>query len=339
MLEKQNLETKQKQIEQKKIAYDLYCSERSKRLLEYNKNATLLEDSWYTLLRSYHNNIAVLLSVAQNGLENSITERDALLTQIEIAKDRNTCISRATELHTIIDAYPHWIDWKTETETLRQTQLLVRELETRAGTKMDGIDVSTIKSTMEIVTYLTTTFDGYREWIYNERISPLIMQHVNSVLAMICEDRPLSLDGEWLEKIQTLSWFVRDGSSRPVIEKASGFQRFIVGMACRVAFHQIGFCRIQFDQLFLDEGFTSCDADNLEKVPDFLRRLLQMYDSIYLATHLDELKVCADSQIVIDRDGTGLSQIASGAVASVTIEPPKKKGRPSKKISVVKSDL
>jgi hypothetical protein len=226
--------------------------------------------------------------------------------------------------------------WKTETEKMRQMQLLVRELETRSGNKVEGVDISPIKSVMEVVTYLSTTFDGYREWIYNERIAPLIMNKVNSVLELICEDRPLRLEGEWLDKISTLSWFVRDGSSRPVIEKASGFQRFIVGMACRVAFHQIGFCRIQYDQMFMDEGFTSCDADNLEKVPDFLRSMLQLYDSIYLATHLDELKICADSQIVIDRDASGLSQIKSGT-ASASVEP-KKKGRPSKKVSVVRSE-
>jgi hypothetical protein len=64
-----------------------------------------------------------------------------------------------------------------------------------------------------------------------------------------------------------------------------------------------------------------------------------MYDSIYLATHLDELKICADSQIVIDRDASGLSQIKSGSVsASVVSVEPKKKGRPSKKVSVTRSE-
>jgi len=74
--------------------------------------------------------------------------------------------------------------------------------------------------------------------------------------------------------------------------------------------------------------------------------LLQMYDSIYLATHLDELKICADSQIVIDRDLSGLSQIRSAtttsastaSTASASSPEPKKKGRPSKKVSVTKSD-
>jgi hypothetical protein len=234
-----------------------------------------------------------------------------------------------------MDAYPHWMAWKTEMEKLRSSQLLSRELETRCGNKVDGVDSSGIRSVMEVVSYLSDVFDGYREWLYKEHIAPLIMTNVNRVLSMICEERPLQLEGEWLDKIQTLSWFVRDGSSRPVIEKASGFQRFIVGMACRVAFHQIGFCRIQYDQLFMDEGFTSCDSDNLERVPDFLRGLLRMYDSIYLATHLDELKICSDAQIIIDRDALGLSQIKSAGIEVASVIEPKKKGRPSKKSVMV----
>jgi hypothetical protein len=66
-----------------------------------------------------------------------------------------------------------------------------------------------------------------------------------------------------------------------------------------------------------------------------------MYDSIYLATHLDELKICADSQIIIDRDLSGLSQIRSAttsASTASTASESKKKGRPTKKVSVTKSD-
>lgn len=344
--EKQDFELKLLQMNQKKTEYTLYCSEKDRRSAEYALRSSQLDYLWYSQLSLYHCNIGKLLFTIQTLQVNMTKQSGKILMQIEDAKRATLMHKKASELRSVMDAYPHWTAWKTENEKMRQTQLLVRELETRCGNKVEGVDLSGIKSVMEVVAYLSDTFDGYREWLYKEHISPLIEKNVNSVLEMICDGRPLRLEGEWLDKISTLSWFVRDGSSRPVIEKASGFQRFIVGMACRVAFHQIGFCRIQYDQLFLDEGFTSCDSDNLERVPDFLRSLLQMYDSIYLATHLDELKICADSQIVIDRDLSGLSQIrsstastastASAIVASAS--EPKKKGRPTKKVSVTKSD-
>ena len=341
--EKKDFELKLLQMNQKKTEYTLYCSEKDRRSSEYALRSSQLDYLWYSQLSLYHCHIGSLLFTVQALQDNMTDKRKSILIQIEDANRATLMHKKASELRSVMDAYPHWTAWKTENEKMRQTQLLVRELETRCGNKVEGVDLSGIKSVMEVVAYLSDTFDGYREWLYKEHISPLIEKNVNSVLEMICEERPLRLEGEWLDKISTLSWFVRDGSSRPVIEKASGFQRFIVGMACRVAFHQIGFCRIQYDQLFLDEGFTSCDSDNLEKVPDFLRSLLQMYDSIYLATHLDELKICADSQIVIDRDLSGLSQIRSttstaSSASSVIVSEPKKKGRPTKKVSVTKSD-
>ena len=339
--EKQDFEQKLLQMNQKKTEYTLYCSEKDRRSAEYALRSSQLDYLWYSQLYSYHCNIGKLLFTVKTLQVNLTDKRKSILTQIENVKHVIEMHKKASELRSVMDAYPHWTAWKTENEKMHQTQLLVRELETRCGNKVEGVDLSGIKSVMEVVAYLSDTFDGYREWLYKSHIAPLIENNVNSVLQMICEDRPLRLEGEWLDKISTLSWFVHDGSSRPVIEKASGFQRFIVGMACRVAFHQIGFCRIQYDQLFLDEGFTSCDSDNLEKVPDFLRSLLQMYDSIYLATHLDELKICADSQIVIDRDLSGLSQIrsaTSSASATVSASESKKKGRPTKKVSVTKSD-
>jgi DNA repair exonuclease SbcCD ATPase subunit/DNA repair exonuclease SbcCD nuclease subunit len=334
-LEKMNLESNAQLIQQKKTEYDLYCSERAQRLTIYEDHVRKLESSWYYLLKEYHTSVANLLFLSAKELE-IVTDRmksvEVDIASVGVISEQHR---KAFELRSVMDAYPHWMAWKTEIEKLRSSQLLSRELETRCGNKVDGVDSSGIRSVMEVVSYLSDVFDGYREWLYKEHIAPLIMTNVNRVLSMICEERPLQLEGEWLDKIQTLSWFVRDGSSRPVIEKASGFQRFIVGMACRVAFHQIGFCRIQYDQLFMDEGFTSCDSDNLERVPDFLRGLLRMYDSIYLATHLDELKICSDAQIIIDRDALGLSQIKSAGIEVASVIEPKKKGRPSKKSVMV----
>jgi len=333
--ERQDLEHKIQNIQQKKTEWVAYCSERDRRLQMYHDNIEKLEYSWFYNLAVYHNVVGALLQTATQNMKELQTERERILLEISEGKERIEMHRRASELRLVMEAVPHWTAWKSENESIRQMQLLVRELETRCGNKVEGIDIGGIRLVMEVVSYLSDTFDGYREWLYKAHIAPLIEQNVNKVLEMICEDRPLRLEGEWLEKIQTLSWFVRDGSSRPVIEKASGFQRFIVGMACRVAFHQIGFCRIQYDQLFLDEGFTSCDSDNLERVPDFLRGLLRLYDSIYLATHLDELKVCAHSQIMIERDASGLSQIRSLGVEVAPVIEPKKKGRPSKKSIMV----
>jgi hypothetical protein len=201
--------------------------------------------------------------------------------------------------------------------------------------------LSTIKSDSLDISYIADAFTGYREWLYTHNIGPIIQRRVNGILEMMCEDRPLYLECEWLDKIDTLSWFMRDGESRVIIQKASGFQRFIIGVAMRVAFNQIGFSRIRFSELFIDEGFTACDTDNLERVPEFLRGLLVFYNTIYLATHLEDLKGCADKQILITRGGDGLSQIQYGDMEMIAemvtdeVIKGKKRGRPSKNSVVV----
>jgi exonuclease SbcC len=88
----------------------------------------------------------------------------------------------------------------------------------------------------------------------------------------------------------------------PPMEKASGFQRFLCGLAVRIALGGIGAAGTKPKQLFLDEGFTSCDQTNLAKVPDMLKTLLQLYDGIVLVTHLEELKDGGDAIIPIKRD-------------------------------------
>jgi ABC-type lipoprotein export system ATPase subunit len=74
--------------------------------------------------------------------------------------------------------------------------------------------------------------------------------------------------------------------------------------------------------LIIDEGFTACDGENLEKVPAFLKALIadQNYKGVVLATHLEELKACGDKQISIERDGiTGISSLTAGTKANVLV--------------------
>ena len=90
-------------------------------------------------------------------------------------------------------------------------------------------------------------------FIYTYNIGPIIQKRVNQILEIICDERPLSLECDWLDVIDTLSWFIRDCGSKVIIQKASGYQRFIIGIAMRVAINQIGLSRMRFNQLFIDE--------------------------------------------------------------------------------------
>lgn len=136
--------------------------------------------------------------------------------------------------------------------------------------------------------------EGFKAWAYERRIIPMLKKRVNGLMAMMC-GQTLWLDVAWKEA--QFFWLLRNGEHAPPIEKASGFQRFMASLAMRIALGQLGIMRCK--QLFIDEGFTACDADNLGQVPGFLRHLLGCYDHVMLVSHLDEIKDNVDVGIRI----------------------------------------
>jgi DNA repair exonuclease SbcCD ATPase subunit len=332
--------------------YNEYKKEHLVRIKEYEHHLKQLDESWYTKLYRYRESIqgvVYMLELDLSNLHDTLQQSEKRVTEL---RNLHEIKEKVAIDKPILEAYPSWLHWKECMEQEKSLLLRIREYEIliQSGSSCGDNDVveqrSSLSQTLQehllAAQQLSTLFDGYRKWVYTTHMTSLIHQHTNHILQMICEERPLQLDSEWLDTIDTLSWFINDGTSRVVIEKASGFQRFIVGIAVRVAFHQIGFCRIRFHQLFIDEGFTACDADNLEKVPSFLHGVLPYYSSIYLVTHLEDLKLSTTHHIHITRLDSGLSRIIHGkdldtakALPISPVEAPRRRGRPPKNTGVV----
>jgi len=250
---------------------------------------------------------------------------EGLIEKAEVHRKR-------TELSAIVEAYPAFLEEQRLLEEREDLLVSLQKARDRLGEGQGGEEVrdalKEVDVRQELLRSLSTAFKGYREWLYIAKLAPMLRQGVNGLLEHMCEGRPLFLEPEWLSTIDTFTWFLRDGSSRVVIEKASGFQRFITGMAMRVAMSRLGVCKVMYQNLIIDEGFTACDGENLEKVPAFLRRLLVdgSCKGILLATHLDELKVRLEKQIRISRDDlSGIATLQVGTYALPT--PPDIKGR------------
>ena len=67
-------------------------------------------------------------------------------------------------------------------------------------------------------------------------------------------------------------------------------------------------------QIFLDEGFTACDTETMDRVPTLLSSLLKELDylqTIFIVSHMDTLKSIATRQIMITR-GASASQVQIG---------------------------
>jgi len=241
----------------------------------------------------------------------------------------------------IIGAFDSWSREQTLVQERQELQLRVGRVQEEL-VRLEAADSEAVRDALtavdvrrELLGYLSVAFKGYREWLYTKKLGPLLQEAVSGLLKHVCEARPLFLEPEWLPAIDTFSWFLRDGTSRTIIEKASGFQRFITGMAMRIAMSHLGICKVVYENLIIDEGFTACDMENLEKVPAFLKKLLAdgLYKGVMLATHLEDLKVCGDKQVSIQRDViTGMAHLAMGTYLNVV---PTKEPKKTKKILTV----
>ena len=178
--------------------------------------------------------------------------------------------------------------------------------------------------------------DGYKEWIYREKVAPLLENEVNKFLSTV---ELIRLKIQYEKK--SFVYFLEDRGNLPTLDKASGYQNFVVGLAMRLALARIGAIGQNIRHLFIDEGFTACDVANIEKVPQLLRGIMSYggYESILLMSHLEQVQDASEKQINIERKGVFsfihygkpypvISQIKKqeNDVVAVT----KKRGRPKK---------
>ena len=140
--------------------------------------------------------------------------------------------------------------------------------------------------------------DGYKEWIYKNQVIPLINNEMNNFLKMF-ENFTFEMT---IEK-KNFIYMIYDRNCTVPLDKASGYQNFIIGLAFRIILTRIGAVGQKLKHLFIDEGFTACDSVNIEKVPLLLRSILEYgsYKSIVIMSHLDSVRDCASINIHIER--------------------------------------
>jgi len=186
-----------------------------------------------------------------------------------------------------------------------------------------------------------TNGEGYKEWVYRENVIPLLESEINRYLETIDTIR---LKIYYNNK--SFQYMLLDRGNSPTLGMASGYQRFIVGIALRLAFASIGATGQNIKHLFIDEGFVACDAFNLDKIQIMLRGMMEFggYQSILLMSHLDTIRDSANMIVDIERNGM-FSSIQYGnhypKLSKITnetnensngnSEAAKKRGRPTKK--------
>jgi DNA repair exonuclease SbcCD ATPase subunit len=180
-----------------------------------------------------------------------------------------------------------------------------------------------------------TQSDGYKEWIYKQQVLPLLNREMNQFLQMF---ENFSFEMTYDKK--HFIYMIHDRGNSPTLDKASGYQNFIIGLALRIILARIGAVGQQIKHMFIDEGFTACDSINIEKVPLLLESILKYgdYHSLLIMSHLDSVRECSHINIDIQRKDPfsyiqyGLEypeiHIYDSKTGSIITKP--KRGRPKK---------
>lgn len=168
--------------------------------------------------------------------------------------------------------------------------------------------------------------DTFKEWVYANHVIPLLEKQVNRFLMDVDHIR---LRIEY--KSKSLQYFVSDRGNETSFAASSGYQQFVIGLAMRQALAVIGGSGNNLQHMFIDEGFTACDATNIEKAHDVLKLLIDMgkYKSILLVTHLESLKDVIPMKINISRTDA-FSKLRYGEKYPVFQNSTRSRGRPKK---------
>lgn len=159
---------------------------------------------------------------------------------------------------------------------------------------------NTIATIENDVKEVITRIKGYRTWLLREKVGPMITAYTNAI------SRQLHGSDEWVLNHEVnesgdIQWYMLNGGEVVYMHKSSGFQRFMMMMAMRVALSQIS-NTVKCKQLIIDEGFVSADEEHLERVPEFLKGLVGIYESVILVSHLDVIKDSVDKYIEVKRE-------------------------------------
>ena len=133
---------------------------------------------------------------------------------------------------------------------------------------------------------------------------PIINEEIAKVLANIVE-----FEAFFETDDKHLRIFIKHPEHEPrPIEMGSGAEKTLVAMAIRLALLCVSSLP-KSDVFILDEPGTALDVENMDGFISILELIKTYFRTVILISHLDNLKDCADTQIVIDKKD-GFAHIA-----------------------------
>ena len=135
-----------------------------------------------------------------------------------------------------------------------------------------------------------------------EKALPTIEGEVNDILSQMVDfGIVLEMDGK------NINAYLVYGDQRWSLEMCSGMERFISGLAIRVAL--INVCNLPRPNfLVIDEGFGTLDSENLQSLFMLFTYLKTQFDFVMVISHIDSMRDVSDGLIEIKKEN-GFSNV------------------------------
>ena len=131
-----------------------------------------------------------------------------------------------------------------------------------------------------------------------DRVRGAVEKAMLTALAELGADFEVSLSDKWELVLRN-----RGNAQWRAIGSASGYQQFAMGLAARLALWRVTLTP-KIDAFIIDEGFGTCDAENLQRAAEAITALAGTAGGprlLLVATHVAELQAKLDRVLVIER--------------------------------------
>ncbi len=158
-----------------------------------------------------------------------------------------------------------------------------------------------------------TKFRKFAQGLTLERLTELANRHLEKLNDRYTIFKPAEKDME----LQIMDAYQAD-VARPV-NTLSGGESFLVSLALALGLSDMAGRKAQINSLFIDEGFGTLDADNLDMVINALENLQANGKTIGIISHVQALKERISTQIQVTKLSGGHSRIkvVSGGVGVI----------------------
>ena len=151
--------------------------------------------------------------------------------------------------------------------------------------------------------------DGNKFSRYAQGISlDILTRHANHHLVKLSDRYRISRDGEK----ESLNLQIEDLHQADVcrpMASLSGGESFLVSLALALGLSELAGRTVRIDSLFIDEGFGSLDPETLEIAIAAMESLRQDHKTVGVISHVDVLKERISTQIVVEKQSGGISQL------------------------------